>query len=302
MLLPLPAHISTIIPFFVRGHANSYERHRFETLDHDFFEVDVLTAGHQRAFVLLHGLEGSSSSGYISATAHQLHTEGWDVHCLHFRGCSGVPNRLFASYHSGFTQDLAQYMAYICTHYTAVYAIGFSLGGNALLKYLGEYAGNSFLTGAMAVSVPLYLAGCAFVLDHCLPRFYVQRFLGSMSRKVLQKAMAYPESADYEAIARARTFYEFDTLYTAPAFGYRSASEYWRHNSALSYISRIDTPTLLIQALDDPFLSKECFPQGTSKVHVHYSTHGGHVGFISTGTKGLYWLHCMQEVLDYRSK
>ena len=226
-----------------------------------------------------------------------MNRRGWDAVALNFRGCSGEPNQLFRSYHSGDTGDLAAVVEEIRQHsqYRSVVLIGFSLGGNVVLKYLGEQGQSRALVPerAAAISVPCDLKASAAQMARTANGFYMRRFLRSLIRKVARKAGMCGISIDLEKLQRVADFKAFDDLYTAPAHGFRDAHHYWRKCSSRPYIPRIRVPTLLINARDDPFLSPSCFPyveaKESSYVEFEAPEYGGHVGFISLNRRGEYW-------------
>lgn len=284
-------HLATILPALFRRHAVSYSRKRIATPDRDFFNVDCLLRSHKKAVVLLHGLEGSSQSQYMMGFASLFTAQGYDVHAMNFRSCGGEMNLLPQSYHSGFTADLKQYIDSIATKYTDIYLIGFSLGGNALLKYLSGSV-NAKVTAAAAVSVPVDLKGSAMHLDNGLNRIYLQRFISSMCKKMIAKNKQFPQQVNIKGIHKIKNFREFDDAFTAPLHGFSSAEDYWQKNSSLFSLNTIGVPTLLINAKNDPFLSDSCFPYEEVVdhpfLHAIFNPRGGHVGFMMNSKKS--WL------------
>ncbi|MDA0873881.1 MAG: alpha/beta fold hydrolase [Bacteroidetes bacterium] len=264
-----------------------WQRQRVELPDGDFLDVDRLLGGHRQAVILLHGLEGSADRTYMRALARALHGTGRDVLAVNMRGCSGEPNRLPRSYHSGATEDLRAVIEAFSPDYDAFEAAGFSLGGNLLLKYLGEEGSNSHIQAAMAVSVPCDLAGSSEQLAGPGGRLYMWNFMRLLRRKVHQKAAAFPGVVSAEGVEDMRTFRAFDDAYTAPLHGYRDARHYWAECSSNRFLSGIRVPTLLINAADDPFLSPGCFPidacRDSAHVDLEIPSTGGHVGFLQGG-------------------
>jgi predicted alpha/beta-fold hydrolase len=214
-----------------------------------------------------------------------MNAAGWDALAWNFRGCGSGLNRLMRYYHSGDSADLRSVVSHAGLQYDAVVLIGFSLGGNITLKYLGEEPPDPKVIAAAAVSVPIDLTSSARALDDRLSnRLYLRRFITSLIAKVEAKARYFPEVLDVEGARRIRTFREFDNRYTAPIHGFRNAGEYWERSSSRQFLPRITTPTLLLSARNDPFLTPECFPepeaQASSKLYFEAPESGGHVGFL----------------------
>ncbi|MCU0422541.1 MAG: alpha/beta fold hydrolase [Bacteroidia bacterium] len=286
-------HFATIVPALFRKHEVHYVRNKITTPDDDFFLVDCIQRNQSKAVVLIHGLEGSSASQYIKGFAKLFADNGYDVHAINFRSCGGEMNNKLTSYHSGYTDDLAYYLQLISKKYAQLYAIGFSLGGNALLKYLSNKSvvpGN--LVAAAAVSVPVDLKGSAFELDKGTNRIYMQRFLNSLSQKILKKHKQFPGQLDIKGLHKIKNFKEFDDAYTAPIHGFKDAYDYWDKCSSIFSLNTIDVPTLLINAKNDPFLNPGCFPYEEIVDHpfLHgiFTSHGGHVGFMMNSKQS--WL------------
>ena len=215
-----------------------------------------------------------------------LIASGWDVLTWNMRGCGDMPNRLVTWYHSGKTDDLKTIIEHACgLPYEEVSLIGFSVGGNITLKYLGEEAGNipTKISFAVVISVPMDLEGSADVLATPSNAIYMQYLLRPLRRRMSEKAARFPGLFDIEGLSRIKTFHEFDRRFTAPYHGFASIHEYWHSSSSLRYLSTISLPTLAISALDDPFLSPSCFPQDLAREHPYLyletPEHGGHVGF-----------------------
>jgi predicted alpha/beta-fold hydrolase len=293
------AHFSTIWPaLFVHPQTPSYQTLFFETPDEDVFELSVLHRDRPRALVLLHGLEGNAQSGYMNDVAQFFETCGFGIYALNHRGCGRSPNRRFSSYHSGFTNDLQQVLQYVQSDASIeeIYILGFSLGGNIVLKWAGEQAGRypSKLRKCIAVSVPCDLAACAETLSKGFNRMYLHRFLRSLISKVLQKKNRIGNGFDFEKASQIKDFKDFDDWYTAPVHGFRDAIHYWKLNSSLRFLNSIEIPCLLINALNDPFLASSCFPDPStilsSFVQTCYPKYGGHVGFMKHCFDRRVWL------------
>lgn len=287
------AHAQTIAGRLIRAtRPAALRRERIDTPDGDFLDLDFTPATREDAplVLLLHGLEGSSRRGYALNTYRILEMYGIGAVGLNFRSCSGEPNRLARSYHSGETQDLRFVLDLLAARFPAapLGVIGFSLGGNALLKWLGEEADNALerVAAAVAVSVPYDLAACERALDETpMGRFYVRRFLSTLIRKVKAKAVLLEGRIDLERAVRARTFREFDDAVTAPVHGFDGVDDYYARSSSAPFVPRIRVPTLLLHSEDDPFLPGEAVPRtaiaANPRVQPVITRHGGHVGFIS---------------------
>lgn len=228
-------------------------------------------------------------------TGMQRHFQanGWDTLAINFRGCSGEPNRLLRSYHSGETDDLRAILHWVSgsAHYQQVSLIGFSLGGNVVLKFLAEEEGNAdpALGPSAVFSVPCDLASSCARLNRGLSRWYGKRFLKTLISKGLQKASHFPGTIDETALSRASCLRGFDDAFTAPVHGFKDATDYYERSSSINLLDRVRVPVLLIQAEDDPFLTASCFPPDTGTVLVERVRHGGHVGFPGPDEHGFYW-------------
>lgn len=262
------------------------KRERWELADGDFVDVDRL-AGPPGAPMLLalHGLEGSSSAHYIRGLLKQAQLRGWRALALNFRSCSGDANRLLRSYHSGETADLGELVGRARREADRIVIAGCSLGGNVLLKWLGEQGASvpREILAAAALSVPFDLAACARTLDsRGFWRFvYRTRFLRTLKRKSLEKARMFPGRLDVQRIRRAPTLAEFDDAVTAAVHGFESAADYYAQSSSAQFIGSIRIPTLLLSALDDPFIPADCIPRGVPEcVTLETWPQGGHLGFI----------------------
>jgi uncharacterized protein len=279
-------HVQTILPVLLPRRLDCvYERERLELADGDFLELDWSRRGHRRLAIVTHGLEGGTNGGYVRGTVSAMNSAGWDALAWNFRGCGSGLNRLARFYHSGDTGDIRDVIDHAAVKYDAVVLIGFSLGGNVTLKYLGEAQPHSKVVAAATISVPIDLASSARVLDERLSnRLYLRRFLTSLVTKVEAKARHYPEELDIQGARSIRSFREFDDRYTAPIHGFRDAAEYWERASSRPYVGNIAVPTLLLNACNDPFLTPECFPfaeaEASSALHLESPESGGHVGFL----------------------
>jgi predicted alpha/beta-fold hydrolase len=240
--------------------------------------------------VVLHGLEGSSSAPYVRGLVALALSRGLAVVALNFRGCSGQPNRLLRNYHSGETGDLALVVGRLAAERPGrpIALAGFSLGGNVVVKYLGERGEDlpGEVRAAAAISVPFDLERAARAIDG--PGFwswvYRERFLRRLRAKALEKAARFPSALDVAAVTRARTFVEFDELVTARVFGFRSAEEYWRTCSSARFLPGVRRPLLALSSTDDPIVPADTIPVEAARANPHVTLEvtpaGGHVGFV----------------------
>ena len=293
-------HLQTIYPAkLIRTQAIAMTRERWDTPDGDFIDVDFV-AGQpgQPLLLLFHGLEGSSSSHYARAMLTHLASLGWTGVVPHFRGCSGELNRAPRFYHSGDADEVDWILRRIAQHplasdASALYAAGVSLGGNALLRWLGTRAEDaSFIDAAAAVSAPLDLAAGGAALSSGFNMVYTHSFLHTLKPKCLAKLEQHPGLFDRDRMLAARDLYEFDNVVTAPLHGFRDTDDYWHRASAKHVLHDIRVPTLVLNARNDPFLPSRHLPQSASDaVSLEYPAEGGHVGFASGRLPGsLAWL------------
>ena len=279
-------HLQTILPVLLpRRIALPLTRTRLELDDGDFLDLDWARSGRDRIAILSHGLEGNTSQKYIRGMARTLVHAGWDVLAWNFRGCGAGPNRLLRAYHSGDTADLAAVIVHAATNYARIALVGFSLGGNVTLKYLGEAPPHPAIVAAAAISVPLDLASSARKLDELRSnRIYVRRFLASLIEKMEAKALDFPGRLNTDHIHAIRSFQEFDDRFTAPLHGFRDAAEYWKRASARQFLPHITVPTLILNARNDPFLTTDSLPfseaEANPSVFLEVPASGGHVGFL----------------------
>lgn len=277
----------------------AYRRERWAAPDGDFVDMDFIDGQPGKPFVVLfHGLEGSSDSHYARAFMAHVARVGWSGAVPHFRGCSGESNLAPRFYHSGDAQEvdwIMRRMALIAKQAGAVklYATGVSLGGNALLRWLGESQHQAqFVDAACAISAPLDLAAGGAALGRGVNMIYTRLFLRTLKLKSINKLKQFPGLFDLDTMLRARTLYEFDNIVTAPLHGYLDTDDYWHRASAKHVLDDITVPTLVLNARNDPFLPAQYLPQQTSgNVVLEYPQHGGHVGFASGRFPGnLDWL------------
>lgn len=288
-------HAQTIGGRWLRGRgAVPFRRERVDTPDGDFLDLDfAVPAGSERLdgsaplAVVLHGLEGSARSGYVGRTLAELASHGVRGVALNFRTCGGEPNRLARFYHSGETEDLAFVLGLLAERFPGVPlgAVGFSLGGNVLLKHLGERGAEAGVRAAVAVSVPYDLAAGAGAMERGMGRLYTWSFLRSLRRKFEAKRPLVGDACDARRVRAARTFREFDDAATAPLHGFRDAAEYYARSSSAGFLERVRVPTLLLHSRDDPFLPPEALPLAAVRANPCltecFTGRGGHVGFVA---------------------
>jgi predicted alpha/beta-fold hydrolase len=292
-------HLQTVYPkLFRRVGSGCPVRERLELDDGDFLDVDWHRAGGSRKVaVLSHGLEGNSASIYMRGMARCLNYHGWDVLCWNFRGCSEEMNRLARFYHSGDTDDLHTVLSHALAAraYDHAALVGFSMGGNQILKYLGESPKRipPELVGAATFSVPCQLADAAFEIGRWFNRIYLMYFMWSLHKKVRMKAKRFPKQYSTEGLSGTMRFETFDHRFTAPLHSFASAQDYYEQSSSARYLDTITVPTLIVQAVDDPFLPDSCYPRTQAMASKHLvleiPAHGGHVGFIEANTPPFYW-------------
>lgn len=288
-------HLATIHPtLFRRVGRPEITREILELADGDFLDLDWSRLGHKRLAIIGHGLEGDADAKYIRGMSLALQKRGWDTLAWNCRGCGGSPNRLLRSYHSGVSEDLGFVVDHaVAEGYREISLVGFSLGGNIVLKYLGEQSNDvrPEVKSAVAFSVPCDLTSSSLQLGEWQNALYMRRFMDGLKGKVAFKNEQFPGKLDLRDLAKVKTFAQFDDRFTAPLNGFTDARDYWKRASSKPHLSKIAIPALLVSALDDPFLPPACFPEEIAKKskHLHLETprHGGHVGFASSG--GEYW-------------
>jgi predicted alpha/beta-fold hydrolase len=282
-------HLQTIFPYFFRKAPRPvYRRERIETPDGDFVDLDWLDGRSSAPLVVLfHGLEGSSSSHYARALMHAGHLHGWNGVVAHWRGCSGEPNRLPRAYHSGDHAEAGWLLEAIAgrARPPAMFAVGVSLGGSALLNWLGRAGddASSLLGAAAAVSAPLSLRVGGESIARGFNKVYTWNFLRTMRRKAYAKARQFPGLIDIARVRRCRTLWDFDDAVTAPLHGFAGADDYWDRGSSLGWLHGIRVPTLILNAKNDPFLPFDELPGPlvvSAAVHIELTEQGGHVGFL----------------------
>ncbi len=302
--LPGP-HLQTLFPhLFRKRNLPTLRRERIELADGDFLDMDWSENRGGPLVLLLHGLEGSIRSHYATGLISSLRGCGLQVVLLNFRGCSGEPNRLARSYHSGDTGDLDQVLRRFQAQVPQrlLYAVGVSLGGNVLLKWLGENQDQSRIQKAVAISVPFELNTAALRLEQWFSRVYQAYLLRKLRRSTRSKAQRMALPIDVSGLSLIKSFREFDDRVTAPLHGFDGVDDYYRRSSSRPFLKNIKTPTLILHARDDPFMTPSAIPQEDELgpgVQLEVSESGGHVGFVggSLPWKPHYWAD--RRICDY---
>ncbi len=290
-------HMQTIYPAkMIKQEAIRYRRERWETPDGDFIDLDWVD-GKGSLYVLFHGLEGSSMSHYSLSIMNAVRNRGERGVVVHFRGCSGEPNRLPRAYHSGDHEEIDWILRRLRSSFEGkIYASGISLGGNVLLKWLGESGKNalSVIDAAASVSAPIDVAASGEALGRGFNRNYTKDFLRTLKEKMLEKLESHPGLVEKEALLAAQNFRQFDDLVTAPLHGFLNTDDYWKKASSKPMLRHIALPALILNAKNDPFMPAEALPgkeEVSDQVVLDYPEEGGHAGFASGPFPGkLEWL------------
>lgn len=287
-------HTQTIYPTFFRKIKPDFDyRERLITPDQDFIDVDWKKTGSKKCVILSHGLEGNSKKWYISAMTKHFNMHQFDVCAWNFRGCSGEPNLTLSTYHSGKTEDLDLVIQNALPKYDEIYLVGFSMGGNVSLKYIGEYSEdlNPKIKKCAVFSVPIDLYGSCLELNKTSNIVYMKTFLSELKEKLEAKQKLFPNDISLENYGNIKNFIDFDNTYTAPLNGFKDSADYCKKASSKQFIPSIKIPTLLVNAKNDPFLSKTCYPVKECKDHkfvtLEMPKEGGHISFAQNG--GIYY-------------
>lgn len=295
------SHLQTLWPAICRSDIKNLnlQRERIELPDGDFVDIDWVNKAKLNTpiVIILHGLEGSIESHYSKGMLYQIAQHGWRGLFIHFRGCSGEPNRLPRNYHSGDTCDV-EYIIQLLRHRepkVKLAALGYSLGGNVLLKWLGETGDDNPLTAAIAVSVPFELHKAAKRIKQGFSKFYQWYFIMCLCDRLETKFKNCPSPFDQSIFREIKTMDEFDDKITAPLHGFSGVDEYYSMASSRQYLKSIQVPTLIVHAKDDPFMSEDVIPEPhelSSNVILEVTESGGHVGFVSGKYpwRAEYWL------------
>lgn len=277
-------HFNTVFRTLFVFPKYKYFRKRINTPDNDFIDLDLACSGSKKLIIIVHGLEGSSSSKYVLSNVINFEKEQYDICAINLRGCSGEPNMLYSSYHSGKTDDLDLIINNIEVDYEEIYLLGYSLGGNLVTKYGGEKSDaiNSKIKAIIAVSTPADLMNSALEISKPKNYLYNQLFLKSLKNKLRQKINKFPRCGiSHRDLENISSLKQFDDIYTSAAHGFEDAEDYWKKNSCKQFISGLKVPTLMINAIDDPFIGKKCYPYSEKNNFFTLETprYGGHVGF-----------------------
>jgi predicted alpha/beta-fold hydrolase len=294
-------HANTMYPtLFRKVRGLTHRRERIDTPDDDFLDVDWSYAGETpaaRVAIILHGLEGDSKRSYMRGMTRAMNRRGWDVCAMNMRGCSGESNRKIYAYHSGKTDDLDVVVRHVVDHhrYTSIALVGFSLGGNQVLKYLGETGADldPRIRAGFAASVLVDLGSGSRNLERASNALYMAYFMKMLREKVRDKKARFPGQVDDAGLRWIRTFAEFDGRYTAPWHGFESAEDYWERASCKHWLRDIRVPTYLLNSQDDPFMTPESYPYGAAEdnpeFNLEVSRWGGHVGFVDFNADDEYY-------------
>ena len=296
--------------FFSNGHVQTihanlfrwvsqpkYTRKRIKTPDGDFLDLDWSKVGSKKLAILSHGLGADSSRTYITGMVHALNAKGFDALAWNYRGFGGTPNKTIRMTHAGATHDLEAVIQHALSlkKYKAIVLIGFSMGGNITLKYLGEQGKGIHpqIVKAVTFSVPCNLHEIAKQISKTSNKIYLLHFMTLLRNYIQKKTRVLPGLLNIKNLEAITSFKEFDERYVVNQHGFKSAEDYWAQSSSDRYLENIKVPTLLVNAKDDPFLPESCFPIKKAKANPHFFLEmpdkGGHVGFVSLNLKNEYW-------------
>ncbi|MDG1660395.1 MAG: alpha/beta fold hydrolase [Winogradskyella sp.] len=285
--------VSTVFSGLARKVKHFHQiRERITLPDSDFLDIDwsYSETKNNKVIILLHGLEGHAQRPYLTGTAKLFNQNGIDACSVNFRGCSGAPNLLYRSYHSGATEDLDAVVNHIISlnKYTEIYIKGISLGANMTLKYVGEEREvPKEVKAVIAISSPCDLKGSCDELLSLKNRAYAIRFLDHLKQKLKPKLEQFPDKITIDDYKSIKTLIDFDHVYTSKAHGFEDAYDYYDKASSLQFLPNIKVPSLIINALNDSFLSPDCYPvkeaKYNSNLYLEMPKYGGHVGFIQKG-------------------
>lgn len=299
-------HLQTLWPvFFKKRHKLDLLTEQVELDDGDFIDLCWSKSASGKSVLVLHGLEGDISSHYANGIMYQLEQSGYKPVLMHFRGCSGRVNRLARAYHSGDTADIATIVNYIkdkTGHYPYA-AVGYSLGGNVLLKWLGETGSLNPLTKAVAVSVPFQLHDAARRLEKGLSKVYRDYLLASLRKKYTEKFKQLSSPLDVD-VKQLKSFWDYDDKVTAPLHGFKGAQDYYDQCSSRQFLKDIQTPTRIIHSYDDPFMFRATVPGDEELnrfIDLLPTSHGGHVGFISGNNPFTAYSWCEKKISEFLS-
>jgi uncharacterized protein len=299
-------HVNTIYSNLMRPVMPlPYQRERVEFSDGDFLDLDWSKTGSDKLLFCVHGLEGHARKHYMAAMMKFFNAppawtnsdEKWDAVGMNLRSCSGEDNRLLGNYHSGYTTDLAYILDTIIASkkYKQIALVGFSIGGNIVLKYAGEMDKklSSTISHIVALSVPCDLTACSMAFETPKNCVYLAQFLMTLKQKIRRKAAKFSDSFDLKGALKAKNFRDFDNAFTAPVNGFDDCFDYWDKASCLPYLHNISAPTLLVNTLDDTFLAPSCFPYNIAAekpdFYLETPEKGGHLGYMWPDKDGYLW-------------
>lgn len=289
-------HLATVFPALTRKTqtAVKYQRERIRTTDNDFIDLDWMKTTSKTLAIISHGLEGNSERAYIVGMANAFYKNGISTLAWNYRGCGEEMNNTLRMYHSGATDDLKTVVDHAArSGYNKIFLIGFSLGGNLTLKYLGENHVNDLVKKSVVFSVPTNLAESSAHISKPQNSIYEKRFLRSLNKKVRQKAQQFPEAIDINKLNNISNLRDFDNQFTAPIHGFQGAEDYYEKCSSMNFIEKIACPTLVVNAENDPLLPDACYDDSLFLDHRHVEfekpTFGGHCGFTMFNNESLYW-------------
>ena len=299
-------HVQTIFPGFLRHErAMPYARERIDTPDGDFLDLDWCRAGSDRVAVVSYGMESDSQTPYVAAMARALNDAGWDALVWNYRSCGGEPNRKVHFYHGGLVDDLHTVLTHALAtgRYRRAALVGFSLGGNLSLNYLGRRRKDvpAALERAVIVSAPTDVAECAKMMHHGMNRFYAWLFLRAFRRRIQKKMKTMPGVIDDHGFEDLRTLEEYDERYTVPHFGFDTVPNFYRAVSSRYVVDQVAIPTLIISAKNDPLMGPDCYPIEAARtnpnVFLEMPESGGHLGFITFPRNRPWWME--RRVLEF---
>lgn len=289
-------HVQTVLPTLFRKVSGvRYQCERIPTPDDDFLDLDWACSNRKTLAVISHGLEGDSERAYVKGMVKALSKAGIDCLAWNYRTCGGETNRQLRMYHNGATDDLDLVVRHaISKGYPNIFLVGFSMGGNLSLLYLGQQSEQvlSQIKGVVTFSVPISLKDSAEQLSHWSNQIYMKRFLKMLHQKVKAKMVLFPDQVDDQDYDQIKDFKAFDDRYTAPIHGFKDAKDYWAKCSCGPLLGCIRVPSLIVNAADDPFLSASCYPDHqilNPYVNMEVPKYGGHVGFMGRRINSEYW-------------
>ncbi|GAB2978670.1 alpha/beta fold hydrolase [Mucilaginibacter puniceus] len=281
-------HLQTIAPFFgVKVDRTLYQTEKLELEDGDFLELDWIRGGHDKLMIICHGLEGNSRSHYVQQMAQHFSVSGWDILAMHSRSCGREMNRLPVLYHAGFTNDLDVVVNKYAKNYNSVVLVGFSFGANMLLNFAARHTIPTNLRAIATFSVPCDLQKSEQKIDRLINRPFARKFLFKLKNKVRKLDIHHPGIVDITVLDRITSLRDFNANFTAPFFGFQSSDDYYASGSCLDSLRKIAVPTLVVNAQNDPFLSKTSYPKDIANssdyIFLDMPKRGGHSAFpIST--------------------